>query len=61
MPFVEVKVAGPLSSEQKKKISDRIATALEEEAGKPKKVTYIVFQEVERENWAVGDQLLSEK
>lgn len=61
MPFVEVKVAGELTVEQKKKIAAGIAEVLEKEAGKPKKVTYVVIDEVARENWAVGDTLLSEK
>lgn len=60
MPYVQVKVAGALSKDQKTKISERIATALEEIAAKPKNVTYIVFEEVASENWAVGDKLLSD-
>ena len=30
-------------------------------AGKSPKSTYIVFEEIDRDNWAVGDTLLSEK
>lgn len=59
MPFVNVKVAGQLTIEKKSQLAERIATALEEIADKPKRTTYIVFEEVSRENWAVGDEILS--
>ncbi len=60
MPFVEVKVAGELNNDQKKKIARGIAELLEKEAGKPVDATYVVFDEVDRDNWAVGSRLLSE-
>ncbi len=59
MPYVNVKVAGELTKDQKEKIADGITRVLEEVAGKPPKVTYVVFEEVDRENWAVGGKLLS--
>ncbi len=61
MPYVNVKTAGPLSSEQKKELAVRISAALKDVAGKNPDSTYIVFEEIERENWAVGGRLLSEK
>ncbi len=60
MPFVKVMVAGNLTKEQKKQISERISQALYDVAGKSPSATYVVFEEVERENWAVGGKLLSE-
>lgn len=57
MPYVNVKVVGKLSKEQKKKISTDISESLLRHAGKPKDHTYIVFDEVAGENWAKGDQL----
>lgn len=60
MPFVNVKVAGPLTIDQKRALAHKISTALKEVAGKDPKTTYIVFEEVDRENWAVGENLLSE-
>lgn len=60
MPYVNIKVAGVLTTEQKSSIAGRVSQALEDVAGKPKSVTYVVFEEVSRENWAVGDRLLSE-
>ncbi len=61
MPYINLKVAGSLSKEQKKEIAEKFSSVLEDVAGKPPKATYIVFEEVERENWAVGGNLLSEK
>jgi len=58
MPFVNVKVAGKLTRAQKEQISKDISETLLKVAGKPKDATYIVFDEVDRENWAKGDGLL---
>ncbi len=59
MPYVNVKVAGGLTKDQKEKIVEGITKLLEDVAGKPPSVTYVVIEEVERENWAVGGKLLS--
>ena len=61
MPYVNVKVAGALTKEQKAKIAEGMTKVLEEVAGKPPSLTYVVIDEVEREDWAVGGKLLSEK
>ena len=58
MPYVNVKVAGPLTREQKEKITQEISATLERVANKPKEHTYVVIDEVPRENWGKGDQLL---
>jgi 4-oxalocrotonate tautomerase family enzyme len=60
MPYVNVKLAGESTAEQRKEIADRIASALEDVLGKPKKASYIVFEDVARDYWAVGDRLLNE-
>ena len=60
MPYVNVKVAGSLTKEQKAKIAEQITKLLEDVAGKPPSLTYVVIDEVEREDWAVGGKLLSE-
>ena len=59
MPYVNLKVAGSLTKEQKEKIAEQFTKVLEEVAGKPPRATYIVIEEVEREDWAVGGKLLS--
>ena len=58
MPYVSVRVAGKLTREQKTAIAKEFAETLQKVAGKPKDSTYLVFDEVERENWAQGDKLL---
>jgi 4-oxalocrotonate tautomerase len=60
MPYVEVKVAGKLTKEQKEKIAEGITKVLEEVANKPPQSTYIVITEVDIENWAKGGKLLSD-
>ncbi len=58
MPFVNVKVAGNLSHDQKQAITTEITDTLKRIAGKPESATYIVFDEVPRTNWAKGGALL---
>jgi len=61
MPYVNVKVAGKLTKEQKQKIAEGITKLLQEVANKPPEATYIVIEEIDRENWAKGGKLLSDK
>ncbi len=58
MPFVNVKVAGTLTRKQKEAVVQRITDVLFEELGKPPASTYIVIDEVSRENWAKEGRLL---
>jgi len=58
VPYISLRVAGKLSKEQKTAIAKEFAETLEKIAGKPKDSTYLVIDEVERENWAKGDRLL---
>lgn len=58
MPFIEVKVAGKLSKEQKQQIASEITGTMERIANKPPAATYVVINEVSRENWAKSGQLL---
>jgi 4-oxalocrotonate tautomerase len=60
MPYVNVKVAGSLSMEQKREISDRISQTMLDVCGKPKPSCYIVFDEISRDNWAKGEDILSD-
>jgi 4-oxalocrotonate tautomerase len=60
MPYVNVRVAGTLTGAQKKAIVARITQVMEEEAGKPPAATYVVIDEVPRENWAKSGALLAE-
>lgn len=60
MPMITVKTAGKLSREQKQAIAAEMTDTLERIAGKEKHWTYIVFEEVELENWACSGQLLDQ-
>jgi 4-oxalocrotonate tautomerase len=60
MPYVNIRIVGGLSREQKARIAAEITDTLERIALKPKSYTYITFDEVPHENWAIAGQLLDE-
>jgi 4-oxalocrotonate tautomerase len=60
MPYVNLKIAGSLTRDQKKKIAQEFTDTLERVAHKPKSYTYIVIEEVEMEDWAIAGDLLDE-
>lgn len=59
MPYVNIRVAGKLTEEQKQQIATEVTDTLERVAKKPRSYTYISFDELPDENWAVGGRLLS--
>ncbi len=59
MPYVNIRVAGKLSKNQKQKIAEDVCVSLEKNAGKPKDSVLIFFDEVDHENIAKGDKLLA--
>ncbi|PPC94943.1 MAG: 4-oxalocrotonate tautomerase [Methylotenera sp.] len=60
MPYVNIKLAGSVTREQKQQIAKEITETLERVANKPKSYTYITFEEVAYEDWAIAGQLLDE-
>ena len=58
MPYVNIRIAGTLTREQKEKIAAEITATLERIADKPKSYTYIAFDELPDENWAIAGKLL---
>ncbi len=60
MPYVNIKLAGEVTREQKVQIAKEITETLERVANKPKSYTYITFEEVAYEDWAIGGVLLDE-
>ncbi len=58
MPYINVRVAGSLTQEQKAEIVTDITKTMERVAGKPPEATYIVIDEVPRTNWAKKGELL---
>lgn len=61
MPYVNIRIAGTLSREQKAKIAEEITDTLERIAHKPASYTYVAFDELAHENWAIAGKLLDEK
>ena len=54
MPYVNIRIAGTLSREQKTRIAAEITDTLERIAQKQKSYTYIAFDELPDENWAIA-------
>jgi len=51
MPYVNIRIAGTLTHEQKRKIAEEVTNTLERIAHKPKSYTYVAFDELRDENW----------
>ncbi len=60
MPYVDIKVAGKLSIEQRREIAKGVAETLERVAKKPKESVYISFSEFDRTEFAKGENILSD-
>lgn len=58
MPYVNIRIAGQLSREQKEVIAKEITDTLARVAHKPASYTYIAFDELPEENWAIAGTLL---
>jgi len=58
MPYINVKLVGSLNKDQKKEIAKEMTEIMERVASKPASYTYIVFEEVKSEDWAIGGNLL---
>lgn len=60
MPYVNIRVAGELSREQKKKISKGVTEVIAEAAQKPPENVLVFIDEVNHENIAKNGKLLDE-
>jgi 4-oxalocrotonate tautomerase len=58
MPYINIKLAGNLNKDQKKEIAKEVTELMQRVAKKPASYTYIVFEEVRSEDWAIGGHLL---
>ena len=61
MPYIHIRVAGSLNTDQKTQIAEEITDTFERVTQKARKYTYITFEEVQHENWAIGGTLLGKK
>jgi len=59
MPYVNIRVAGTLSKEQKQNISKGVTEVIAREADKPPESVIIFIDEAERDNVAKAGKLLS--
>lgn len=57
MPYINLKLVGKLTTEQKIKIAKEFSDTLLKVANKPKESTYLVIDEINGENWAQGEKL----
>jgi len=56
MPYINLKLVGRLSRDQKEQIAREFTDTLERVAKKPKDATYLVIDEVDGANWAKGEK-----
>ena len=59
MPYVNIRVAGTLSKEQKEKISQGVTEVICKETGKPPESVLLILDELDRDNVAKSGKLLS--
>lgn len=60
MPYINVKVGGPLTQEQRRTIANEFSEVLVKVAGKKKSTVYTVIDEISRDYWGVGEELLTD-
>lgn len=61
MPYVNIRVAGELSKEQKAEMSEGVTDVIAKVANKPKEAILIFIDEVKHENIAKAGKLLEKK
>ncbi len=57
MPYINIKLIGKLTHEQKQDISKGVTDTIAKVTGKDPKYTYGVIDKVEAENWAIAGKL----
>ncbi len=60
MPYVNIRVAGTLSKEQKQKIAKGVTEVISEVANKPKEAILLFIDEESPDNIAKGDVLVGD-
>jgi 4-oxalocrotonate tautomerase len=56
MPYINLRLVGKLSKEQKEEIAKGFSDTLLKVAEKKKENTYLVIDEIKGENWAQGEK-----
>ena len=60
MPIVNIALYAGRTEQQKADLAKAITTAISETAGVPDSATTIIFQDVEKSDWAVGGVMISD-
>ena len=60
MPYVNIRIAGKATKEQKEKLYEGVTQLLADVLDKKPSSTYVVIDEVDTDNWGVGGQSLTE-
>ncbi len=60
MPFVTIRILKGHQQERKDEMSRRVTAAISELAGLKKEAVWVVFEDVEAEDWYVGGTTVSE-
>ena len=58
MPFVSIKLIGPVSYESKKAMAEGITDVIEKKGGKSREHIWIVFEEFSRKDWMIAGKSL---
>jgi 4-oxalocrotonate tautomerase len=61
MPYVKVELIKGRTEEQKAAMAEAITEALVKLGGAAPQSVWVVFDDVEKENWATGGKLMSRK
>ncbi len=61
MPFVRIDIASKLTKEQKGLLAEKITAAMVEVTKAPAQATYVIINELEREDIAVGGVLFTDR
>jgi 4-oxalocrotonate tautomerase len=60
MPFVNIRILKGHSKQRKDEISRRVTETISEVAKLPKEAIWVVFEDVEAEDWYVGGDAVSD-
>lgn len=61
MPYVNLKILKGATQEQKEKLFEGVTRVVSEVLGKDPKVTYMVIDEVETDNWGIGGESITQR
>ena len=61
MPMIQITMLAGRTTEQKRKIAQRVTDVVAEEAGTVREGIVVAFYEVSKESYAIGGQLVADK